>query len=145
MPAQAVVARLSMLPKGAEAYGTSTAGCSGPLTIGVMSMPRVGNARFAFTCGAAPRAGTAGWLAVSTAPLAVPVSVGGAGLWVDPAEILALVPLVSQQPAYAEIPVRIPGDPGLAGVQVSVQFLWENPAAPPAYMASNALTITVQE
>jgi ice-binding like protein len=138
---------------GAVPYGTSTPGCAGPLAIGVNSMPQVGNASFAITCDNAPpnlSAGPGGVLALSNAALATPVSMAGADVWVDGAQTAHFPVIAGSNAAGATvIPIPIPNDPALAGLQVFAQFFWVGPSSPPpcapgGISASNALAITVQ-
>jgi hypothetical protein len=140
--AQAVIARLSMLPLGAEAYGLSTPGRSGPLTIGVTSMPQLGSETFALTCSNAPPLGL-GLLAISGASLATPVGAGGAQVWIDPAALLLLLPDVSDAVGYSELPLRIAADPSLTGFQAFVEYFWKS-QGPGGLQASNGLALTVQ-
>jgi hypothetical protein len=143
------VAHLDLLPAGASAYGASTPGCAGPLPIGVTSIPQVGNAAFALTCGNAPPS-TTGLLAFSGAPLATPLVFLGAGIWIDlasPGFFTVFAP--SNASGVAQIPLPIPSVPGLVGQQAFAQFAWVGPNSPPpcpptGISASNALAITVQ-
>jgi hypothetical protein len=109
-----IVTRLDMLPTGASLYGAATPGCAGPLAIGVGSMPRVGNATFALTCGNAPAAAP-GLLALGSAPLATPVAILGAAVWVDPtAPLLVSFFVQSNALGAARVPVPIPANSALA-------------------------------
>jgi hypothetical protein len=145
----AFVAHLDLLPAGASAYGASTPGCAGPLPIGVTSVPQVGNAAFAITCGNAPPS-TTGLLAFSGAGLVVPYTLGPLEIWIDPASpAFFTVFAPSNASGVAQIPLPIPSVPGLVGQQAFAQFLWFGPNAPPpcpptGLSASNALAITVQ-
>ncbi len=142
-PADAVIARLSLLPAGAGVFGDSTAGCTGPMTIGVTSLPKIGNTRFGLTCSGVPAPGSMGWLAVSAAPAVTPMMAGGAQLLLDPT-VLLLLPVMPLQPGYAEVNVAIPEDPRLIGDSLSLQFFWQNACGPTALSASNGLTLVVQ-
>ncbi len=53
-PVAAFVTRIDMLPTGVSAFGDSSPGCTGPLSISVTSMPRMGNAAFSLTCSNTP-------------------------------------------------------------------------------------------
>ncbi len=142
------VARLDLLPTGVTAFGRSSAGCAGPLAIGVASMPRVGNVGFGLTCGsAAPNA--AGQLALAGAGLASPVIVLRTEVWVDPGPWFVPIPARSNQLGACDVAVPIPLVAALRGTQLYAQFFWAGPAAPwpcPRYglSASAALEITIQ-
>jgi hypothetical protein len=139
-----VVAKLSMLPQGVVRYGTSTPGAAGPLAAGVTAMPRIGSETFALTCGNAPPSISAGLLLVGLTPLAEAVGAGGAGLWVDPAGLVAMLPVASDEIGACIVPLRLPEDPALAGLGAAVQFLWKAPVSGGPWWASNALAITLQ-
>ncbi len=143
------VARLDLLPAGASIYGDSSAGCDGPLPIGVTSWPQVGNAAFAITCANAP-ANASGLLGLSGGALASPALLLGLQIWIDLASppFFALA-ATSDGIGSASVPIPVPNDPTLAGGQVYAQFAWIGPNSPPpcpptGLSASNALGITVQ-
>jgi hypothetical protein len=78
-----------MLPTGASVFGSSSPGCTGPLVIGVTSMPQVGNAAFAITCNnAAPN--TVGLIAFAGPRVVEPDDRCSAShVWIDPTSLLA--------------------------------------------------------
>ena len=144
----AFVTCLDMLPTGGTAFGRSSPGCTGPLAISVTSMPRIGNAGFALTCGNAPP-NTSGLLALTGNRFASPVVLLGAEVWVDPT--LMLVPLAanSSNIGASEVPLPIPSVPTLAGTRIFAQFFWAGPTSPPpcppqGLSASNALEFVIQ-
>ncbi|MHC4814012.1 MAG: DUF7948 domain-containing protein [Planctomycetota bacterium] len=143
------VARLEMLPTGVSAFGTSTPGCNGPLAISVTSIPRIGNAAFALTCGNAPPNGS-GLIAFSGAQLQKPLVILGAGIWVDTTSPAFLVlPVTSNGIGAAVFKVPVPNDSMLVGVRAFTQFVWSERTQPPpcpplGLSASNSLDITVQ-
>ncbi|MCI0587211.1 MAG: hypothetical protein L0323_10265 [Planctomycetes bacterium] len=140
----AFVTRLDMLPAGASAYGASTPGCAGPLAIGVTSWPQVGNAAFAVTCASGPSNGF-GFLGFSSAGLAAPLVFGGLAAWIDPfAPFFLEIVVPSNAVGAATVPLPIPPDAALAGLQLFVQFAWPDACAPGGFSASNALAIVVQ-
>lgn len=144
-PTDAAVLVMNLLPLGIEKVGTSTPGFNGPLVMGVTAMPKVGSKIFALNCTGAPPKSTRGFLALSlaTAPAALPV--GGIDLWLDPALLIAVAPVTSDEYGHVEVPLRIPPDPSLAGLQVAGQFAWSDDASPGGkFSASNALAVTVQ-
>jgi hypothetical protein len=142
--ADAFVARLDLFPTGAVPYGASTAGCAGPLPIGVTSIPQVGNASFAITCGNGP-ANAFGFFGVSSAGLAAPLVFGGLAVWIDPfAPLFFEIVVPSDAVGAATVPIPIPANPGLAGFQAFFQFAWFDGCAPGGFSASNALAVTVQ-
>jgi hypothetical protein len=147
-PTAAFLARLTLLPTGAVAFGASTSGCGGPIAIGVGSMPQVGNAAFALTCANAPPA-RPGVLAVATGASAAPVPFLGAALWLAPGTLVATAAVTGSARHGASVAVPIPQNGALAGVRFHGQFLWLEPAGPPpcpasGVAASNALEVTVQ-
>ncbi len=144
----AFVARLDMLPTGVATFGRSSAGCTGALAISVTSMPRVGNAAFAITCGNAPP-NASGLFALTGNRFASPVVVFGAEVWVDPTLVFLQLPATSNQVGASEVSVPIVNVPSLGGVRVFAQFLWAGPNSPPpcppfGLSASNALDLTIQ-
>lgn len=140
----AVVTKLDMLPTGVTKFGTSTAGCLGPLAAGVTSMPQVGSEDFAVTCTAAPLGSTQGLLAISFASLPVPQTAVGTQLWLDPLHLFALVPAKSVGAGYSTVGLRIPAASAAAGLSAFAQFFWKDPCGPAGWSASNALHIVVQ-
>lgn len=145
----AFVARLDLLPTGVSAFGASTQGCTGPLAIGVNSLPKVGHGGFALTCNNAPPAAP-GICLLTSSGLASPLPILGVNLWLDPAGPL-FNPLAALADAKGSAvqPVPIPSNPAIIGASVSAQFAWIGPAAPApcpplGFSASNALKIVVQ-
>jgi hypothetical protein len=142
------VTHLDMLPTGASVFGSSSPGCTGPLVIGVTSMPQVGNAAFAITCNnAAPN--TVGLIAFAGAGLSSPMTVLGVDVWIDPTSLLATATVFSNPIGAGEVPLPIPAVPTLVGLQLFAQFVWIGPGSPPpcpplGLSASNALAITIQ-
>ncbi|MCI0585843.1 MAG: hypothetical protein L0323_03265 [Planctomycetes bacterium] len=135
---------LDLLPTGASAYGASTPGCAGPLAIGVTSIPQVGNASFAITCTNAP-ANAFGFFGVSSAGLTTPLVFNGLAVWIDPFAPLFFEIVVPSDPVgAATVPIPIPANPALAGVQLFFQFAWFDACAPGGFSASNALAVVVQ-
>ena len=142
--ADAFVTKLDGLPTGVSGYGNSTPGCGGPLPIGVISWPQVGEGGFAITCGNAP-ANSAGLLGVSVAGLTAPLVLIGAEVWIDPAApVFILLPAGSGALGSTQIAIPLPPDPLLAGTQSFVQFFWLDTCAPGGVSASYALAVTVQ-
>ena len=138
------VAKLDMLPTGAEKYGASTPGCSGPLAIGVSAMPQVGKP-FGLTCTNAPASSAQGILVLGLTGLSQSVSAKGAELWVNPVPLLLLLPAGSNALGLAWLQGPIPNAPGLVGASFAVQFFWPNGCRPAGSLsASNALAITIQ-
>jgi hypothetical protein len=111
-------------------------------------MPRVGNAGFALTCGnAAPN--SVGLIAITDRRLLPPVTVLGVQVWVDPSVLFVTGTVFSNSIGASEVPLPIPSNPTVAGLQFFAQFVWLGPAAPPpcpvqGFSASNALDFTIQ-
>ncbi len=145
----AFVTRLDLLPTGVSAFGRSSPGCTGPLAISVTSMPRVGNASFALTCGNAPP-NASGLLALAAAGLATPIPVLGVEFWLDPfSAFFATFGASSDARGACEFGLPIPNQPWFARRRLFVQFFWGGPTSPPpcpplGLSASNALEITIQ-
>jgi hypothetical protein len=147
--ADAFLARLTMLPSGVSRYGASSAGCEGPLAIGVTSWPQAGNATFSVTCHSAPPRSTTGWLLLAALRVEVPTSVLGVDLWVSLVSPPVALRATSSAIGASEVPLPIPNVPAFVGKSVFAQFLWAGPSIPPlcpplGLSASNALQITIQ-
>jgi hypothetical protein len=138
------VAKLDMLPTGAQKSGISTPGCAGPLAIGVTAMPQVGKP-FGLTCTNAPASSGQGILVLGLSALSQPGLAKGAQFWVNPAPVLLLLPAGSNALGLAWLQGTIPNAPGLVGASFAVQFFWPNGCGPAGSLsASNALVITIQ-
>ncbi len=139
---KAIVAKFDMLPTGVTRFGSSTAGCDGPLPSSVTAMPYAGNPQFGLICLDAP-ALTVGFLGVSVAPLATPLLAYGAAVWIDPTSWI-LVPILSSDvgAVYASTPLTAPVvAPGLAAY---TQFFWPDGCALGGWSSSYALEIVIQ-
>jgi hypothetical protein len=136
------ITRFDMLPKGVTKFGASTPGCAGPLAAGVTSMAYPGNPDFGVTCLDAPP-NAVGFIALSAQGLPAPATVSGAKLWVDPAGLVPLLPVLSNGLGFARVSAAIPGTIPI-GAGAYLQFLWLDPCAPGGVSASNALEIVVQ-
>lgn len=137
------ISKLTMLPTGVNRVGTSTPGCAGFLASGVTSMPQVGKS-FGLTCTNAPPSSTGVLLlGLGTLPQSAPAK--GTQLWVDPAPLLLLIPVASNNWGFVWLQGAIPNNLVLAGASFAVQFFWSDAcAAPGPYSASNALALTIQ-
>jgi len=145
----AFVTHLDMLPAGVFVFGRSSPGCTGSLTISVTSMPHIGNAKFALTCGNA-RPFTLGVCALTAQRYSSPIPVlGGVELWVDPTLLYMPQMAVSNGLGASEVSLPVPSNPALTGGRLFAQFFWVGPTAPPpcppfGWSASNALELVVQ-
>lgn len=142
---EAIVSRVEMLPTGVATFGRASAGCRGPLSISVTSMPQVGNAAFSLTCSNAPP-GQTDILVLAARRLATPDLLFGVEVWIDRTAAFVAVPATSDARGACEVVVPVPGLPSLAGMQIFAQFLWRG-APLPAWCpptASNALAILIQ-
>lgn len=142
------VTRLDLLPIGVTAFGSSSPGCTGPLAISVNSMPRLGNAGFALTCGNGPPSAS-GLCALTANSFSTPVPVLGVEIWVDPSPVLVWLTANSNGIGASFVSLPIPGNAALAGGRLFAQFLWVGPTAPPpcpalGWSASNALAVVLQ-
>jgi len=143
------VTRLDMLPTGVASFGRSSPGCTGLHAALVTSLPRVGNASFALTCGNA-RPFTLGVCALTANRFASPTLVlGGVELWVDPSWYYNPLLVLSNAVGATEVAVPVPNQRALAGSRLFAQFLWVGSTAPPpcpplGWSASNALEIVIQ-
>lgn len=148
MPPSGFVARFDMLPTGVTQYGDSSPGCDGALTIGVSSLPKIGNTRFSLTCTNAPPA-SAGAVGIGLRRLSTPFLYQGARLWIDPNGPLVLRTGTSNSLGFCDVPWAVPNVASLAGLRVHAQFLWNGPTTPPScpplgVSASPALEIRFQ-
>ena len=139
--------KLDMLPTGVSAYGASSPGCNGPLTMSVSSWPQARNRAFSLTCNNAPPSSLCVVL-LGTAALSSPFRFLGVDLWVNPAGLLfRAFTTASNQVGAGDFVLPLPG--GSAGAQLTAQFVWFGPSSPApcppgAFSASNALAITIQ-
>jgi hypothetical protein len=120
----------------------------GPLAIDVTSMPRIGNATFALTCGNAPPSAS-GVVPLSAAGLSTPLRLLGLEVWVDPRVLWVTVGATSNAQGAADLPLPIALDGKLVGLKLNAQFVWLGPTTPPpcpplGFSASAALEITIQ-
>lgn len=134
---------LSMLPTGVMRYGSPTTGGAPPVAAGVLAIPSVGNDEFAVTMSQAPPLGR-GWLLLAPAGLAAPLPAGGAGLWVDPAAGLYLLPITADARGWSATRLPMPAEASLEGLAFHAQSFWRAPAGQPGWLASNALRVVVQ-
>lgn len=138
------VAELTMLPRGVARYGGWTPGCEGPLALSVTQIPQGGTSSFGVTSTGASPGNGAGLLALSTAPLATPVTIGGAQVWIDPTRLVALVPSPADAAGYALTTLHLPGGPPFEGFTFYAQSFWPGECGPGVLAASDALGITIQ-
>jgi hypothetical protein len=138
----AFVATFDLPAAGTSLFGTSTLGCTGPLSIDINSIPQVGNAAFALTCTRAP-ANATGLLGLSAS--AAPSLVLGAQIWIDLLSPAFFgIPAASNALGLSQVPIPIPIVPSLGGGQAFAQFAWLDACAPGGVSASNAIALTVQ-
>lgn len=142
------IARFDMLPTGVTAFGASSPGCAGPLSMSVNASPNVGNAAFAVTCSNAP-ASTSGACGLTANSFSNPVSVLGVNLWIDPSLAFLGLTANSNGIGASEVLLPIPNASALAGGRLCAQFFWVGPNAPApcpplGWSASNALEVIVQ-
>jgi len=144
LPPDGIVIRMDMLPHGVHKSGSSTPGCAGKHAIGVTAQPRVGSTSFGLTCtNAEPYAN--GLLLISHSAAAPPLHVQGAQLFVDPTQLLVMLPVTANDMGALVQPLRIPDDTALAGQTFHAQLVWRDTCSPtPSLSASNALSLTVQ-
>ncbi|MBL8695156.1 MAG: beta-propeller fold lactonase family protein [Planctomycetes bacterium] len=124
-------------------YGASTAGCAGPLAIGVNSQPFLGNATFALTCTNTP-ASTLGLGLVGNVQDLAGTAVAGIALHVSllSTEILVL-DTFSDSSGFGVCPAPLPTTSALAGLTYCAQILWIDGCAPQGLSASNAAAMTL--
>ncbi len=133
----------STMPTGVVAFGTSTLGCDGPLSIGADSEPTIGNSSFAITCRHAP--GNAfGALVLSGDSLSSPTFFHGVEVWVDLTSPLLAAPLIlSDGLGAARFPLPVPASPSLIGFRLFAQYAWPDACARGGVSASDALSMFV--
>jgi len=139
------ISKLDMLPVGVTRVGTSTPGAAGPLAIGAWNAPFVGSTDFAVDCTDAPPLSTRGLLLAASGGLDAPVTVQGIELFVDPARLLAVLPVTSNEHGYAAVPVRLDGAAGAAGATLVVQFVWASASGAGTWSSTPALEIVLSE
>ncbi|MBL8899279.1 MAG: hypothetical protein JNM84_16705 [Planctomycetes bacterium] len=100
-------------------------------------LPNTGNASYALILDATGNA-RPGYLVLSSAALTTPLSVYGCDIFVDPTAI-ALIAAVPQPPVA--IPLGIPSDPNLVGLQLFAQSF--HAEAPTQLLATAALALTI--
>jgi len=144
------VTELDMLPTGVTSVGFSTPGCAGSLAMNVNSIPNIGNAGFALTCGNAPPNNTAGFVVLGRSLFSPPFVTGGVTLFPDPA-LGGLFGVSSDAIGSADYVFPIPNDVTLIGVVFFAQFAWTSGPTTPSppcpvtgNSASNALQIVIQ-
>jgi hypothetical protein len=136
--------RLDLLPLGAARFGSATWGCTGPPTLGVGSIPAVGNAAFSLLSWNAPPS-SPGALAYSNAFLPSPIAIGPLQIWVDPfAPGFGLLDVASDPQGALTLPASLRPDPALAGLQVFLQAAWLDACTVGGISASHGLAIVVQ-
>lgn len=55
----------------------------------------------------------------------------GNDVWVDLGSLIRAVPVVSNATGGVSLPLPVPGNPALVGLQFCAQFGWVDPSAPP--------------
>lgn len=121
------------------AFGTGTAGCFGPMSVTVGSMPHAGSTIFSMVAHTA-NPGAAALAYVGQNSLGVPLNLLGVDVFVDPIGAIGLFtapvgPLGDARLNLA-IPASIP-----PGFQATVQFFSFDPCAPAGLSASDAMGI----
>jgi hypothetical protein len=134
---------LTMLPEGVSRYGEGTTGPDGPVALGVLSIPALGEASFGITSSNAPRHAV-GLLALSADFAVAPITAAGIELWLDPAELLVLLPVVSDMRGWSKLRIAVPDSAALEGTAVYAQSFWPQGTSVASWRASNALRIVVQ-
>jgi len=142
-PASGLLTVLTMLPAGVTRYGNASETARGPIAMGVLSMPSLGNTGFGVTVTQGPDSAH-GLLLLSQSPLPSPLSVHGVDVWVDPSRLIGLLPVASSAHGWSELRLAVPATPALESFIVYAQTFWPQPGGEPAWLSSNALRITVQ-
>lgn len=145
------VGLLDVLTPGVVAYGAGVAGCSGQHCVFAASAPVVGNLGFELGCTNAP-ASTFGLMAIADLPdLAGSDPLGlGFGLHVQVgAPLFAVQVYASDAGGRGRYPLPLPAAPGLAGVTLYAQSVWDwgvsscSPT-PIGWSSTHGLAVTVQ-
>lgn len=145
----AFVSHLDMLPTGVFAFGASSPGCDGRLTMSVTSMPAAGNSAFTMLCDDAPKNSSTGFAILATSAMTIPTPLFGVDVWVHLAGPTVVLPAASDARGASDVALPIPAMPSIVGATLFAQFLWIGPNAPspcPIFglSASNGLGITIQ-
>ena len=123
------------------AFGASTDGCLGPVTMGVGSLPDTGNGVFALVSGPfPPGSSVTAYLGLSS--LSSPLNVLGVDVWVDPVTAIGLLQATSVD-ALGTARLDLPIVAGLPpGVVATAQFLGiGDPCGPQGITASSGLGV----
>jgi len=118
-------------------FGSATGGASLP-TLSAQVAPKVGDAGFVLSLGAAP-VSTGGVGLLGFAPAADPFS--GLTLYCFP---LLVFPLAADGAGSATWALPVPADPVFAGFEVYTQGVWVDPGAPGGFAATPGLALVVQ-
>ncbi|MDF1800082.1 MAG: LamG domain-containing protein [Planctomycetota bacterium] len=130
-------AALTLKPFPGAAFGTSTAGCLGPISATVGSPPVIGNPSFSMLAYPIPSSSpTFAYLGLASA--ATPLTLLGIDVYVDPFSAVGLFPATNSALGVSRFDFGIPGSypPGLSA---TVQFVSLDPCGPQGFTASNAL------
>jgi hypothetical protein len=140
-PSECVALALDLLLEGTEVLGSSTPGCTGPISLLPYSMPQAGGSAGLY-CTAAPKHAQA-WVLIGR-PLAAAIQQQGVELWVDPNAPLTRIPAATGPDGYFEHELDL--TQSASGAVLAVQVLVENPAgcgSPGSWSASHALKVNV--
>lgn len=127
---------------GVQAAGAASPGCLGPAVCWTNGLPRLGNSSFGFL-GSNAHPGLGGFMALSFGGLAVPISLAGVDLWLDPS-LPNLTSFVSSNAVgdllYA---LPLPSHPSFVGTPFWAQFLLLEPTTcmPAGLSGSNAVRV----
>jgi hypothetical protein len=140
-----VITGMSVVPTpGAVQYGRATPGCFGNPAIGASGSPVLGTLGFFIKCVNA-HPGTFGRLILGLQDLQAPAIVFGAEIYVDPLFAGTFwFPVFSDAMGSNTFPIPIPGDQGLDGMRLFLQYVWADRCSRGGLAASNALALTLR-
>lgn len=119
----AEVVRLSLLPERVWRLAAPQHNPSSGPVMSLSGAPVLGEAALDIECLGAPAAAS-GLLFLSGAIQDPPLVVKGQSLLVSPVDLLAVLPVSSDELGFASLRLRIPVDPVLAGLSVAAQYAW---------------------
>lgn len=119
----ALVTRLRLNPDGVRRFGRSTPACNGDVALYALADAKAGSTAFGFACWKAPPLSGGAYLFAGS-NLSAPLKVLGIDLWLNPATILLMLPLVSDSGGKTSFKLPLPT--GTTGLRFYNQVLWAN-------------------
>ncbi|MBL8693265.1 MAG: VCBS repeat-containing protein [Planctomycetes bacterium] len=142
----------SHVTAGTVPFGTASGGCAGSMTAAATANPQLGSVNFALVTANAPEFGL-GFVAICDGQLLTPSDVFGVGIFMN-IDLLNATGLVAatvkcDAAGVIAVPVPLPSDPNLAGLNLFAQFVFAEPFlascgnSPYGLVASRGLSFTL--